>query len=43
LVCDGRVGDDRICGIVRGPGHTIVKTVGDGLGLLVLLNSLPAP
>lgn len=40
LVWDGRIADDRVGGIVRSPCHTIVKTPGYGLGLLVLLDRL---
>lgn len=35
-----RVVDDRVDSIVRGPGYTIVNTVGDGLGLLALPDGL---
>jgi hypothetical protein len=40
LIRGGRVMDNRVGVIVRGPGHTIVKTVGNRLGLLVFLNGL---
>jgi hypothetical protein len=41
LVWGGRLVDDWVGGIVCGPGDTMVKTVGDGLGLLILLNVFP--
>lgn len=40
LVWGRRHIDDWVGSIVCGPGETVVKTVGDGLGLLVLLDDL---